>query len=422
MAASVSADNTSKQLDKNLVIYFTNDTVSTTMGQLYDEDEDEYYDALVPKKWFGQSCINPINMCGIPCSGMSTTDVGVTVKTRQTYADPVTGFTMKAGNYKGIFVDGTFQLNGALGSDNMQGFKNIKSAVLYLIPVPTTWKADGTVSLQDYPTGRIQAKYVDEEGTAVSNQGYREIHINEKGDEINDPTVAVIKGTDAAGFERDANNPLAITVDRPIRLEVNLQNRLDGKDYEDIFENPTTKQSEFKNLVVEAGNNDYDMSYYFADPATCDPYYDSTAPYTYASASGYDCLGGKWGTKVNWNKDRIVQIGVKKRLYLVGMALVSANETTESEFIQCAEGMEAKLLDSAIAYGSDLNDGEDPAQVIPGDANDDKAVSVADLASMASYILGEDVKINIKNADVNGDNVITVADLAAVANIILGGE
>lgn len=59
---------------------------------------------------------------------------------------------------------------------------------------------------------------------------------------------------------------------------------------------------------------------------------------------------------------------------------------------------------------------------LPGDANGDESVSVADLALMASFILGEQVEINAKNADVNGDGEITVADLAAVASMILNAE
>lgn len=55
-----------------------------------------------------------------------------------------------------------------------------------------------------------------------------------------------------------------------------------------------------------------------------------------------------------------------------------------------------------------------------GDANGDGQVSVADLALMASSILGEAVELNKANADVNGDGEITVADLAAVASMILG--
>lgn len=59
---------------------------------------------------------------------------------------------------------------------------------------------------------------------------------------------------------------------------------------------------------------------------------------------------------------------------------------------------------------------------VTGDANGDGTVSVADLAVMASSILGESVSINKKNADVNEDGEITVADLAAVAAMILNAE
>lgn len=59
--------------------------------------------------------------------------------------------------------------------------------------------------------------------------------------------------------------------------------------------------------------------------------------------------------------------------------------------------------------------------IVPGDANKDGQVSVADLALMASSILGESVEIDKDNADVNEDGVITVADLAAVASMILNG-
>lgn len=60
--------------------------------------------------------------------------------------------------------------------------------------------------------------------------------------------------------------------------------------------------------------------------------------------------------------------------------------------------------------------------IVPGDANKDGQVSVADLALMASSILGESVEIDKDNADVNEDGVITVADLAAVASMILNGD
>lgn len=60
---------------------------------------------------------------------------------------------------------------------------------------------------------------------------------------------------------------------------------------------------------------------------------------------------------------------------------------------------------------------------IPGDANGDGMVTVADLAMTASYILGtESEGLAFKAADVNGDGTISVADLASMAYYILNGE
>lgn len=57
---------------------------------------------------------------------------------------------------------------------------------------------------------------------------------------------------------------------------------------------------------------------------------------------------------------------------------------------------------------------------IPGDADDDKVVTVADITAVASYILGETpATFNAKNADVNGDGSIDVADITGIAEIIL---
>lgn len=56
---------------------------------------------------------------------------------------------------------------------------------------------------------------------------------------------------------------------------------------------------------------------------------------------------------------------------------------------------------------------------IPGDANGDGVVSVADLALIASYILGDEAELDKDNADVNGDGDISVADLSAIASMIL---
>ena len=55
-----------------------------------------------------------------------------------------------------------------------------------------------------------------------------------------------------------------------------------------------------------------------------------------------------------------------------------------------------------------------------GDANNDKAVDVADVVAIVNYILGEPNDPFVEAAaDVNGDGKIDVDDVVAVVNIIL---
>lgn len=59
--------------------------------------------------------------------------------------------------------------------------------------------------------------------------------------------------------------------------------------------------------------------------------------------------------------------------------------------------------------------------VVAGDANNDTLVDVADITTIASYILnGTANPFNFDNADVDKDGVITVADITGTAGIILG--
>lgn len=56
-----------------------------------------------------------------------------------------------------------------------------------------------------------------------------------------------------------------------------------------------------------------------------------------------------------------------------------------------------------------------------GDANEDGAVDVSDITTIAAYILGQNPSpFNAGNADVNSDNSIDVSDITATAGIILG--
>lgn len=58
--------------------------------------------------------------------------------------------------------------------------------------------------------------------------------------------------------------------------------------------------------------------------------------------------------------------------------------------------------------------------ILPGDANDDGVVDVADVVAIVNYILEKPAEnFNMTAADVNGDEVIDAADVVSVVNIIL---
>ena len=63
----------------------------------------------------------------------------------------------------------------------------------------------------------------------------------------------------------------------------------------------------------------------------------------------------------------------------------------------------------------------EPTEKLLGDANADGTVDVADITTIASYILGKNIAVfSMTNADANEDGVIDVADITTTASIILG--
>ena len=65
-------------------------------------------------------------------------------------------------------------------------------------------------------------------------------------------------------------------------------------------------------------------------------------------------------------------------------------------------------------------DAPDPTPELEGDANGDGVVDVADITTIASYILGNTPsQFVFENADVDKDGQITVSDITATAGIIL---
>ena len=71
-------------------------------------------------------------------------------------------------------------------------------------------------------------------------------------------------------------------------------------------------------------------------------------------------------------------------------------------------------------YGTNSKQQPWPVAGVKGDADDDGVVTVADITTIAAYILGKNPeKFNFNNADVDGDGEITVSDITGTAGIIL---
>lgn len=358
-AASAQVPATFKTLDKTLVFYLTNDTVSTQTAVIEDPDTGEEVEAEVAKPWDISSMIGAFNACGIGLAA-NTEDLGYTVKIRNNYTDSETGFSITPGLYRGATcTKSRFTLQGNLNDgSSFKGFKNCSKMILYFIPVPTAWTADGTFSHQDYPTGRVEAAYLNEDGAAVSNTAYREIHISQRADPNNSDTQ-VFNNTNILNFERDAANPHLITVDQPYKLTVNLQNAYDAQYYESLFA-ADDKKGEFSNIVCDSASTEASMDYYFGDVSEIHPYADN-AEATGSTATGYSVYDNKWSTKIAWTANTPISLAVKYRMYLVGVAVVSATDGAGSQFMNAAELANATWHDSASAYG--VNSASDPSGI-----------------------------------------------------------
>ena len=64
-----------------------------------------------------------------------------------------------------------------------------------------------------------------------------------------------------------------------------------------------------------------------------------------------------------------------------------------------------------------------PTQHLMGDVNHDGSVTVADVALVTDYALGNIPSVfYVENADMNGDGIITITDVSILVNIVLGGS
>lgn len=101
---TASAQYTVKNLDKSLVFYLTNDTVSTQMGIYEDPDTGEEVEGLVARPWNGASCVSAFNACGIGLQS-GTDDFGLNITIKERYTDPENGFTIPKGVYRGVTLN-----------------------------------------------------------------------------------------------------------------------------------------------------------------------------------------------------------------------------------------------------------------------------------------------------------------------------
>jgi len=57
---------------------------------------------------------------------------------------------------------------------------------------------------------------------------------------------------------------------------------------------------------------------------------------------------------------------------------------------------------------------------LPGDADDDGTVTLADALCILSYAAGDEVQINLSNADVAGENGVNLEDALRIMQYIAG--
>lgn len=419
-----------KKLTETLVFYTTNDTVTQKMGIVVDEETGEEYEAMAPAPWLGTSMVNAFNNVGIPFTGAPAYELSYRVFTRNDYKDPRTGFEMPAGAYRGMLHmaapggdsrNVTSSHTGTIGTEKLIGYTNIKSIVLYVIPIPATCdQINFGVNDPAIFGGRVQARYMNADGTQHSNTGYREIKMNMTADpnyQVVGPEGSPIakykniRGTKLLNFYRTDANPFEVVVDQPLRIEVKLDNQLNGADYGDastIFDASDDvnavggyKKSEFKALQVADDATEAEMNYYFAVNETTYPYKSNANAHN--CSSGYDCMNDKWGEKITWTPETIVDLQIKSPLYIVGMAFVSATDGAESRFMNASDDFNAQWSPTGVAYG---NHG---AKYEGGDATGiDNIVNVENDANTTVYnVAGQIVGENYKGLVIkNGKKVV----------------
>ena len=363
-------------LEKNRVIYLTCDTTFV---------DPVYGDTLY---WSANDLQNGFNAAGMPLNGMDGTDWNYQVAFRNNYTDPETGFTLNKGYYRGVTLmettlglHGTFVDFNGTEHDYSAGYKNLKKVVLYFVPLPNAKCASHGYNYNHdrLPSngGRVEAQYMNPDGTARSNNAYRDPTIGTTLVSGGTPDPSADDGwswdeylyqlsdcpLNYEALSDDAfitgYNAAYITIDQPFKLSVDLTNALRSSKYEGEWESEE-KKGEFAKKTID-GLTELELSYYFAEANDCNPYKDNPEA-TATSATGYNCYTDKWGKKVSWSADMPIKIGIKRRLYLVGIGLVCGTEGAQTEYVNIIDGVQAAFTTEPTAAFGNPVDGDMPEE------------------------------------------------------------
>ena len=368
----------------HLNIYMTSDTVRN----VYDEEGD----SIIVFPWSGNEMAEGLFAAGLPISGYSSTDLGYVYAFRNDYKDPETGFEVKKGYYRGIFVDGNLNMFGddGAGNDHSKGYTNLRKVILYFVGLPQTWLtiepeknqqwvgSPFAISHQDYPTGRVYAQYNDEEtGAKISNSAYREVHVLMSKTAPNDPTkpgTAFMCMSDSnivynlpnfLGYTPHASkdgtciDPRLVTYDQPFKLTVWVDNSCDEKNDPALtdFQTRTVdgvagEKGEWNDVMID-GLTEAEIKYYFGDITEQNPYWNEPDKIGNDCTTGRNTVSGSWSRKLPWTSSQPISWGVKKRMVLIGVSMVSGSPQMPPQHVNAGLGQDASIeMGEGTAYGS----------------------------------------------------------------------
>ena len=368
IATGVSAQALTQKLEKNRILYFTSDTISA----------DEYG----TYSWSTAEVVAGLDAAGMLSDQDKATDWNHSFAFRKDYTDPETGFTVKKGYYRGMFIDSRFYFNQSKvdGSANHDGYTNLRKVILYCVGLPTAWLQTPSISYQDYPGGRVEAEYHSAaDGSKISNNAYRELHISMDKKSVAEGGTAYIQPTTGelvynlpnfmnyemyASADGTSVNPLLVTCDQPFKLTVNLDNTIDVSKVDIETEIAKTPEGQEKGEWVNVMGDDVTeatIDYYFGDIKEQNPYVNEPDKIGTDCTTGRNCNKGTWSTKLPWSATQPISVCVKKRMVIVGAALITANAEAPYEHVNTCEfapenvaaDVKAKFFEGAgEAYGS----------------------------------------------------------------------